>query len=293
MASGEAVSVCFTVELDGPALWSGSFGASNLTDLSRGEYEWLAVPRVLDLFRAQGVIATWFVPGATAQLFPDLVRMVASEGHEVAHHGWAHESSKRPEADNRRNLERGLEVLEHMTGMTPRGFREPGGHLENPMVLLLQEYGFAWDSSLGASDYEAYYVRAGDVIGGENGFVFGHEVDLLEMPSSWNLDDFPAFEFAWGINAGIRTPSHVLEIWSAEFDFMRQHHPTGVFGPALHSQVIGRGHRLLMLDRLIDHMKASGPVQFETVTNYMTRWKAANPNPEPTLRLLAHKRQAN
>jgi peptidoglycan/xylan/chitin deacetylase (PgdA/CDA1 family) len=218
--------------------------------------------------------------------------MVVEEGHEVAHHGWVHEGSDRPEAENRRNLERGIEVLEGLAGAAPRGFREPGGHLENPMILLLQEYGFMWDSSLEASDYEVYYVRAGDRVGGEEGFTYGSEIDLLEMPSSWNLDDFPAFEFVWGFNAGLRSPSQVLEVWTMEFDFMKTHHPTGVFGPALHSQVIGRGHRLMMLDQLIQHMQGAGNVRFETVTDYMTRWKALHPEPEATLRRAALSRRA-
>jgi hypothetical protein len=45
----------------------------------------------------------------------------------------------------------------------------------------------------------------------------------------------------------------------------------------MHPQVIGRGHRMLMLERLIDYFEGREGVVFETLGEYVERWKADNP----------------
>jgi peptidoglycan/xylan/chitin deacetylase (PgdA/CDA1 family) len=57
---------------------------------------------------------------------------------------------------------------------------------------------------------------------------------------------------------GLSAPSKVEEIWLGEFEYMRRHVPNGVFTLTMHPQVIGRGHRLLLLERLIERFKEDG-----------------------------------
>ena len=45
----------------------------------------------------------------------------------------------------------------------------------------------------------------------------------------------------------------------------------------MHPQVIGRDHRMLMLEGLIDHFETHEGVVFETLGDYVERWKAENP----------------
>lgn len=258
------------------ALWSGTIGSTSVSDLSRGDFERIAVPRVLRVLDRFDAYATWFIPGAVASLFPDLVRRVVDSGHEVAHHGWAHERVEHHEDENRRVLERGIEVLEELAGGRPRGYRVPGGFITDRQLELLLEYGFLWDSSLQGSDFIAYYVRRGDSLLPDGSYHFGEPIEVVEVPVSWQLDDFPAFEFVWGLNSGLRAPSDVLEIWQGDFEFMRRDVPDGVYSPCLHTQVIARGHRLLMFERLLDYISSAGDVLFETVSSYATRWKEAN-----------------
>lgn len=47
-------------------------------------------PRVLDILKAHGAKATFFVEGQAVQARPDLVRRIAAEGHEVANHTFTH-----------------------------------------------------------------------------------------------------------------------------------------------------------------------------------------------------------
>ena len=50
--------------------------------------EW--TPQILDILKAKGVKATFFVIGANAESNPDLVQRIVAEGHEVGNHTFTH-----------------------------------------------------------------------------------------------------------------------------------------------------------------------------------------------------------
>ncbi len=56
-----------------------------------------------------------------------------------------------------------------------------------------------------------------------------------------------------------------------------QNAPDGVFDLTMHPQAIGRGHRLVMVERLIEAAKALDGVVFEPLADYAERWRAAHP----------------
>jgi peptidoglycan/xylan/chitin deacetylase (PgdA/CDA1 family) len=68
--------------------------------------------------------------------------------------------------------------------------------------------------------------------------------------------------------------SRVQEIWQDEFDYMTEHVPAGVFTLTMHPQVIGRGHRMMMLERLIRHMRAQGAT-FRRMGDVAEEWRAS------------------
>ena len=47
-------------------------------------------PRLLDLLKQRGIHATFFLVGKNAAAFPDVVRRIVEEGHEVGNHSWSH-----------------------------------------------------------------------------------------------------------------------------------------------------------------------------------------------------------
>jgi peptidoglycan/xylan/chitin deacetylase (PgdA/CDA1 family) len=126
-----------------------------------------------------------------------------------------------------------------------------------------------------ASDFTPYWCRTGDRIQQDGPYLFGDPVDLVEMPVSWILDDFPHFEFLRSGNRvypGLSAPSKVEEIWLGEFEYMRRHVPNGVYTLTMHPQVIGRGHRLLLLERLIEQFQASG-ARFSTLRDSADKFR--------------------
>jgi len=267
-----------TFDFDAMSVWLGSYKTRNPSMISRGEFGAVAVPRILALLAKHKLPATFCVPGHTALAYPDLAKRIRDEGHEIAHHGWVHENPAAfDEAGERRNLDRGLEALHKSAGVTPKGYRSPAWDFSENTVRILLDYGFLYDSSLMGGDFEPYYARIGDRYDDESPYVFGPNVDLVELPVTWLLDDFPHFEFVDKDTYGLSAPSKVEEIWRAEFDYGREQVPGGLFNLTMHPQVIGRGHRLMMLDRLIQHFKSAADVRFTTLIGYAQAWRAANP----------------
>ena len=125
------------------------------------------------------------------------------------------------------------------------------------------KHGFEYDSSMMADDYTPYYARQGDVIELERAAQFGERSALVEMPIHWSTDDSPHFEFVrteQSLRQGLQNARSVEENWIQDFLYMRKSVEWGVLTYTCHPFIIGRGHRIMMLERLIERMKAEGAV---------------------------------
>ena len=67
---------------------------------TRGMEEGL--PKLLDLFKKEGVKATFFVTGMMAEQYPDLIHRIPKEGHELGCHGYTHARFDRMEYEEAR-----------------------------------------------------------------------------------------------------------------------------------------------------------------------------------------------
>jgi len=239
-------------------------GMTTPTPLSRGEFGAMASGRILDLLSSRGIKATWFIPGFTIETWPRECHDVVARGHEVAHHSWAHippatQTVEEVEAD----LVRANEAIAKLAGRKARGYRSPSWDLSEQTVDLLLRHGFQYDSSLMGSDYLPYRARRGDIATLGEPFRFGEETALIEMPISWSLDDFPHFEFvrtAATILPGLQPARLVMQNWVDEFLYMKKSVEWGILTYTMHPYVIGRGHRMLALEDLVDRLIKEGAV---------------------------------
>ena len=90
---------------------------------------------------------------------------------------------------------------------------------------------------------------------------FGSPSALLELPVSWSLDDYPHFEYMRSGSAvlpGLRNTNSVLENWVDDFIYMQNTTTWGLCTYTFHPMVIGRGHRMMMLERLIQKVDSLG-----------------------------------
>lgn len=262
-------TVCLTFDFDAVSLWVSTFRQTSATPVSRGEYGAnVGLGRVLDLLAEKGVKATFFVPAHTAASYPDQTRRILAAGHEIGAHGYCHESPIGVEpAEEARLLDAAIAKLQGVlgAGFRPVGYRSPAWDLSSASVGILAERGFLYDSSMMADDFTPYRARQGDRVDDEL-FVPGQPTALIEMPVAWELDDYPYFTFTnRPLFGGMHATDHVLSLWRDEFDYCHRHVADGVFTLTMHPQVIGRGPRILMLARLIDHMQAQPGVRFSTL----------------------------
>ncbi len=107
---------------------------------------------LLDLFRAKHVKATFFVVGYVAEAFPELIRRIHLEGHEIASHGFSHCTLHTLSPEQFRNeISRSMALLDSLTGARVRGFRAPEFSIDRDtcwaMEILAQE-GIEYDSSI-------------------------------------------------------------------------------------------------------------------------------------------------
>jgi peptidoglycan-N-acetylglucosamine deacetylase len=270
--------VCLTFDHDNTSS-AISRELTSPTPISRGDFGMVATDRVLALLRKHRIESTWFIPGHTIETYPASVADVVKAGHEIAHHGWTH---RVPAALGREaeegELERGNEAIKKLTGRYARGYRSPAWDLSPHSIGLLLKHGFVYDSSLMGHDYLPYQAREGDVIKLEEPLVYGPDTALVEMPISWTLDDFPVFEYMRlqnFIQPGLMNASLVGENWLADFAYMRDHYDWGILTYTFHPHVIGRGHRMIMLEKLIEKLRGGGAVFLtmeQAVAEYRTKF---------------------
>jgi peptidoglycan/xylan/chitin deacetylase (PgdA/CDA1 family) len=235
----------------------------------------VGVPRILELLEREGIPSSWFVPGATMEIYPADAEAILARGHELATHGWFHEDFSELHRDAQREiLDRSVEAVRHVTGEPPKGFRAPYWALGRETLELVEDAGFVYDSSLQADEYRIYRVRRGDRHSTTEGSTFGAEGRLLEVPGYWAMDDWPYFEPGDDGRDGLAAPSRVLEIWLGEVRYAYRHAPGGLVTITMHPECIGRGHRMAMLEELVAAVRELAGVEFSRLDTYLEAWAA-------------------
>lgn len=220
----------------------------------------VGVHRILGLLDEYRIKASFFVPGYVAEHYPDHVRDIVRQGHEVGNHGYMHEppTSLGPDEDEGDILDKGSSILEGITGQRPLGYRSPSWELSENSLNLLVERGFIYDSSLMGNDIP-YYVDA-------------TKGRILELPVHWSLDDVPYYVYAPIMNrtGPLASPQEVLNAWQWEFDGAYK------YGRALmltmHPYTSGRLARIIALERMIQYIMSHPDVEFMRCIDVAQGW---------------------
>ena len=257
-------TVCLSIDFDATSSWFmlGTTGARNL---SRGEFgPATGAPRLLDLCTRCGIPSTWYVPGHTADNYPEIVARIAEEGHEVANHGYIHEDFSVLSIDEgRRAIQKGNEALERVSGQRPRGIRLSGGDFDGALLEVVAEEGFTYDSSL-FGEYYAQWCRAKDTLGEDGKITLGRRLDLVELPITFVTSDVVHFEISIQpeLPARLPNPRDVEQVWRDQFDYMCDRLDGAYFMLMVHPESIGWGSRMLMLERFVEYCQSKPRTRF-------------------------------
>ena len=85
-------------------------------------------PRLLEMLKQRKIHATFFMVGQCVAEFPDIVKKIVAEGHEVANHSWSHpQLSAMSESAVRDQLQKTHDAIIAACGVTPKIMRPPYG----------------------------------------------------------------------------------------------------------------------------------------------------------------------
>lgn len=252
--------IMLSFDVDAETLWTaedqlnGEGNENKPVMLSQGYYgAEVAVPRFLRLLDKYEIKGTFFIPGATVEKHPDMLKEIVKRGHEVGNHGYTHTcppffKSREQEVDE---YVRTSEAIKKVTGEEPKGFRAPSWEFSLHTMGILKDMGFFYDSTMMGSD------KMGTLE------VFGEKSDIVEIPINWTLDDAPFWllsGFNWG--APMLPPSSVYEVWTEEFQYLYEESLDNVFTLTCHPQISGRPARIRMYERIIQFLKGHPDVEF-------------------------------
>ena len=100
-------------------------------------------PQLLDILRAEGIRATFYVIGRNVETYPDIARRIVSEGHEIANHTWSHPALPGVGAARlNKEIAQTSEVIQRVTGRRPTNMRPPYGAInERVRQSLYKDHG--------------------------------------------------------------------------------------------------------------------------------------------------------
>ncbi len=259
---GYKSAAMFTFDVDGDTTWENGnkglpHGEKYIKSLSIGQYgPKRAVDMILDLLEQYKVKGTFFVPGLTAERYPEMIKKIDEAGHEIGHHGYAHErfASKTVE-EQIEIIERSQVIFEKLIGKRVRGFRTPSGDWSRETPKLLHERGFLYSSSMRGDDRPYRTV------------IDGETTDFIEIPTKWELDDY--VEMAYNLYPAEPAGQDRISCYrNVKDNFMREFEGSHRFGLCIsfmmHPQVIGTPGRIQILDSLLKYITAQKDVWVAT-----------------------------
>ncbi|WP_240418045.1 polysaccharide deacetylase family protein [Paenibacillus periandrae] len=156
-------------------------------DRSRGSNFRAHMDTLLRICRETDCKATFFVLGCIGEDYPDVVKAIAREGHDVASHGYAHELAYKQTIDEfRDDVKKSVDILENLTGTKVLGYRAPSwsiveGNLH--YLEVLEEMGMKYDASIFPVKTFLYGIPTAPTEI-HKPRVNGREIDLYEVPMS-------------------------------------------------------------------------------------------------------------
>ena len=262
---GVKCPVCISFDFDAQiGIMSYSYG-DRLCQITEGEFgPRVGIWRILDMLDKHEIKATFFVPGWTAETYPESVNEIDQRGHEVAHHGYNHLWTSRLTIEEEIvEIEKGIEALERLTGKKPRGYRAPDARYSPNTIELLLKYDFLYDSCCCADDIPYWWV------------IDGKETELLEIPLFWHLDDFMHYASMLGYHGAPKIPSEVARLWTSEFDGLYELGRCCTL--CCHPFLSGRPSRIKALESFIQHVKGFEDVWFTKFIDVAEYWRMKYP----------------
>ncbi|EAW07313.1 bifunctional SDR family oxidoreductase/polysaccharide deacetylase family protein [Aspergillus clavatus NRRL 1] len=290
------IRVTVSIDLDAVSGWlgTGHHPDNILADYSAGFFAaQVGVPRLLRLLHKLGLAdrCTWFIPGHSAESFPDEVAQVIASGCEVGLHGYAHEGAYQLTVEQERDvLVRCIAIATKLTGKKPAGYRAPLYQLRESTLDLLEEFGFEYDASLTDHDCHPFFAPRRPPLKpidfSQPASTWMHPLPrpsastqppdrrpLVCVPCNWYMEDMTPLQFLpHAPNSHGYTDARVIEnLWRERFLWLRENEDQPIFPVLLHPDTSGMAHVVGMVERLLGWLRGWEEVEF-CQTGEVARW---------------------
>ncbi len=123
------------------------------------------MPMLLDIYNKYNIKSTFFFTGYIAKLYPEVVKMIISDGHEVASHGMSHHKEDgfdlMPLKKQIVHLKESKKLLEDISGQEVISFRAPALTVNHNTVRALEEAEYKIDSSVASQRFDMFMSFGG------------------------------------------------------------------------------------------------------------------------------------
>lgn len=206
-------------------------------------------PRVVELLRRHGVMASWTVAAMSLETYPELARAIADLGHEPVSHGWrwVHQF-KMSEAEEAQFIDKAVSSIEQSTGTRPYGWLSRYLHTDRTRRLLI-ERGFEYHMDDYSGDVPFWDREA---VPGRPIVVVPYQLDTNDM-KMWTDPSL--------------TPRAWLDYATQCFDQLYREGEAGnpkMMSLGLHLRIIGRPGRIWALEEFLRHVTGRSRVWIAT-----------------------------
>ncbi|KAH1398345.1 hypothetical protein KXX16_001597 [Aspergillus fumigatus] len=290
------IRVAVSIDLDAVSGWlgTGHHPDNILADYSAGFFAAkVGVPRLLRMLAKLNLAdrSTWFIPGHSAESFPDEVAQVVASGAEIGLHGYAHEGAYQMTPQQERDvLVKCIDIATKLTGKKPVGYRAPLYQLRESTLDLLEEFGFEYDASLTDHDCHPFFAPRRPALQpidfSQPASTWMHPIPsaganaredrrpLVCVPCNWYMEDMTPMQFLPHVpNSHGYTDVRVIEnLWRDRFLWIRENEEEPIFPVLMHPDTSGMAHVIGMVERLLGWVKGWGDEVEFCQTREIARW---------------------
>jgi len=127
----------------GKLIWHGDRSSNHvyMTFDDGPDPKW--TPKVLDILKKHHIKATFFLLGERANRYPEIVRRIQNEGHEIGSHTYTHSDGYNADDQKIRDeLIRTDKTIKKITGSPPKYFRPPFGFFNYRYFRIAEDLGY-------------------------------------------------------------------------------------------------------------------------------------------------------
>lgn len=153
--------------------------------------------RLLDVADRCGIKMSFYTDGLAGELYPDMMKRIARDGHEYLVQGWDHSFLwEQTIAEQTESIDKTQKIIEKITGQKIKGFSASAGSITPETFDIIEERGFTYACGFRNCDVPFIIPRKGRNLVGMNSYdlcdynAYGHQDQSIRDVCAMWRDEF-------------------------------------------------------------------------------------------------------